>query len=70
MSDEQPENLRVLTTQLDEFRASAEQMRRAMREMCNLAEDMAKTRKTLFDAYVAEGFTAEQAFIMCQKLTY
>ncbi len=64
------DNLTLLKTQTDELRAYAEQIKRELTALSDMAQDIAKTRRALYDAYVAEGFTEAQALIMCQKLTY
>lgn len=35
--------------------------------MIRVAPQLAKMRKVMFDAYVAEGFTVEQALVLCVK---
>lgn len=64
------DNLTLLKTQTDELRAYAEQIKRELGALSDMAGEIAKTRRALYDAYVAEGFTETQALIMCQKLTY
>jgi hypothetical protein len=65
-----PDNLTLLKTQTDELRAYVEHLKRELTAMADMAQDIAKARRALYDAYVAEGFTEAQALIMCQKLTY
>ena len=64
------DNLTLLKTQTDELRAYAEQIKRELTALTDMAGEIAKARRALYDAYVAEGFTEAQALIMCQKLTY
>ena len=64
------DNLTLLKTQTDELRAYAEQVKRELIALSDMAAEIAKARRALYDAYVAEGFTEAQALIMCQKLTY
>lgn len=65
-----PDNLTLLKTETDQLRAYAEQLRRELVAYADLAGEIAKARRALYDAYVAEGFSETQALIMCQKLTY
>lgn len=64
------DNLTLLKTQTDELRAYAEQIKRELTALSDMAHEIAKARRALYDAYIAEGFTETQALIMCQKLTY
>lgn len=65
-----PDNLTLLKTSTDEMLALAEQLKRELLILADLSQSIAKTRRALYDAYVAEGFTETQALIMCQKMTY
>lgn len=69
---EQPQTdiLTLLKTQADELCAYVEQLKRELTAMADMAQDIAKARKALYDAYRTEGFSDVQALIMCQKLTY
>ena len=63
------DNLHMLQTEADHLRAYAEQMKRELRTLLDIAQDIAKTRRAYYDAYVEAGFTEAQALILCQKLT-
>ena len=65
-----PDNLTLLKTQTDELRAYAEQIKRELGTLVDMATEIAKARRARYDAYVEAGFTEVQVFIMCQKLTY
>ena len=65
-----PDNLTLLHTQPDELRAYAEHLKRELLQLADMAPAFAKARRALYDAYVAEGFTEDQALSLCQQLTY
>lgn len=52
----------------DELRAAMEQLRRSLPIMAEMAVEVAKIRRVMFDAYVAEGFTEEQSLELCKTL--
>lgn len=62
-------DLTVLPTAEDKLLGSFEEIKRLLPVMMGLAPQIAAMRKTLYDAYVAEGFTKEQALELCKSIT-
>lgn len=58
-----------MPTKPDEVQAAIESMRRALPVYLELAAINAKVRSAHYKAYLAEGFSEEQALILCQRIT-
>jgi hypothetical protein len=64
-----PEAPTEIQTAQDKMAGEFENLLRLVRAMAEVATELAALRKTMFDAYVAAGFTQEQALLLCQKVT-
>jgi hypothetical protein len=64
-----PTNLHVIARQPDEeMKAAFAGMARTWAIMAQHADEMARARKTMFDAYVKAGFTPAQALELAKSL--
>lgn len=61
--------IETIPTKKDELRATLEELRRTLPVLSELSKEIARYRRVAYDAYIAEGFTPEQALILCQKST-
>lgn len=52
----------------DELKASIEMLKRNMDTWLDWGKQLARIRRAHYDAYILEGFTPEQALILCQKM--
>lgn len=63
-------NLTHIPTAHDKMIGDAEAFRRAIGALIVAAPEIAAFRKRMFDEHLKAGFTADQAIILCQKLTF
>jgi hypothetical protein len=54
-------------TERDGMLAALEQLKRNAIFLCDYGKQLARIRRSHYDAYIAEGFTPEQSLILCQK---
>lgn len=52
----------------DQLKATVELMKRCLETWTEYGQQLARIRRAHYDAYIAEGFTQEQALILCQKV--
>lgn len=60
-------DMHVITNDIDKAQGAIEQLKRAVPAYIELATINAKIRRAHYTAYLAEGFTEDQALILCQK---
>ncbi len=58
-----------IPTKPNELRAALEEMKRAEDVYLEMAGMTARIRRTHYLAYIEEGFTKEEALVLCQKMT-
>lgn len=59
----------TIPTKPDDVQAAIESMKRALPVYLELASINARIRSAHYKAYLAEGFSEEQALILCQSIT-
>ena len=72
MPDEKDDHVPKLTpiqTAQDKTRAEIEAMRRTLTVAITAAPEIAKLRRALYLAHMEEGFTKDEALILCQKIS-
>lgn len=52
----------------DDMKASVEMIKRTMDTWVEFGKQLARIRRAHYDAYILEGFTPEQALILCQRM--
>lgn len=52
----------------DEMKASVEMIKRTMDTWVEWGKQLARIRRAHYDAYIVEGFSPEQALILCQRM--
>lgn len=62
-------NLHSIPSKHDELRAVVDSMRRNLPIFIETASINAQVRRAHYDAYVKQGFTKEEALVLCQKVT-
>jgi hypothetical protein len=69
MAEKGKDNVRVLPERRpDEVLAGLERLKRNLPAIMECMPILAKARRAAYEAYREEGFTEEQALILCQKV--
>ena len=58
----------LLNKQQDNLQAAVEQLARNMEFYSQYTKQLARIRRMAYDAYIVEGFTEQQATILCQNM--
>lgn len=68
MNDDQDPKIHVVPTAKDEAAGAWQTMTRMMEQQRAFAAEVAKTRRALYLAYKAEGFTDAEALELCKSV--
>lgn len=64
-----PNILELISTDKNELRGLTEQMAREADTWAEWGRHLAKIRRAHYLAYIEEGFTPEQALVLCQRFS-